>query len=502
MATLADSFLADLDDLSEDDGGGDDGVPLAEGAAGPSTSNGAPVDVAQAFRHDKIEEVSKLASSERYKTLLGKVEESLSEPGSSSAPSGQVWKGATEDDPAYKLVLDCNEVASEIDNEIHKLHAFCRDKYKTKFPELESLVHHPMDYARIVKKIGNETDITQVDFEGSLPSATIMVVSVTASTTSGVPLTESDLAKCFEACDLILKLDDDKVKFLKFVEDRMGVTAPNLSAVLGSECASRLMGVAGGLVNLSKIPSCNIQILGSKKAALAGFSSSTTSQHEGLIASAPIVKSCPPFLRKKAMRLVGGKCALLARVDAYGEDPAASAGKRMREEMEKKIEKWQEPPPARIIKPLAIPDAGPKKRRGGRRLRKQKERYGMTELRKAQNRVNFNQVEEEIMDGEDSVGLGLIGEGGAGGMGKLKLQVSNKKQKVSKAMQKKIDAQKSFRGGAASGLSSSIAFTPIQGIELVNPLSNQGGTKEDANRKGTESYFSTFGGFSQARKTT
>lgn len=64
----------------------------------------------------------------------------------------------------------------------------------------------------------------------------------------------------------------------------------------------------------------------------------------------------------------------------------------MREEMEKKIEKWQEPPPAKIDKPLPVPDQEPKKRRGGRRLRKLKERYGMTDVRKLQNRVNFNQV--------------------------------------------------------------------------------------------------------------
>jgi hypothetical protein len=36
--------------------------------------------------------------------------------------------------------------------------------------------------------------------------------------------------------------------------------APNLSAVTGSETAARLMGLAGGLVNLSRMPACNIQV--------------------------------------------------------------------------------------------------------------------------------------------------------------------------------------------------------------------------------------------------
>jgi U4/U6 small nuclear ribonucleoprotein PRP31 len=34
----------------------------------------------------------------------------------------------------------------------------------------------------------------------------------------------------------------------------------------------------------------------------------------------------------------------------------------------------QEPPPAKLPKPLPVPDSEPKKKRGGRRLRKMKER--------------------------------------------------------------------------------------------------------------------------------
>lgn len=36
--------------------------------------------------------------------------------------------------------------------------------------------------------------------------------------------------------------------------------APNLSAAVGTEIAAQLMGVAGGLVNLSKMPACNVQV--------------------------------------------------------------------------------------------------------------------------------------------------------------------------------------------------------------------------------------------------
>lgn len=63
-----------------------------------------------------------------------------------------------------------------------------------------------------------------------------------------------------------------------------------------------------------------------------------------------IIQGTPPALRKRAARLVGAKCTLLARVDAYGQDPSGEAGATMKEDMRKKVEKWQEPALAKQTK--------------------------------------------------------------------------------------------------------------------------------------------------------
>eukprot|EP00983_Pelagomonas_calceolata_P037067 1136170-Pelagomonas_calceolata.AAC.3 len=39
-----------------------------------------------------------------------------------------------------RLLVQCNRLAVDIDNEITIVHNFIRDKYRLKFPELESLV--------------------------------------------------------------------------------------------------------------------------------------------------------------------------------------------------------------------------------------------------------------------------------------------------------------------------------------------------------------------------
>jgi len=57
---------------------------------------------------------------------------------------------------------------------------------------------------------------------------------------------------------------------------------------------------------------------------------------------------------------------------------------------------------------LPAPDMEPKKRRGGKRFRKMKERYAMSDVRKAANRVTFNQPEEEVLDGDEVLSPGSL----------------------------------------------------------------------------------------------
>jgi len=78
-------------------------------------------------------------------------------------------------------------LAVEIDNDINAIHKFVRDLYAKRFSELESLVINPLEYITTVKELGN--DISQAKhssvLQQNLTQATIMVLSVTASTTQG-----------------------------------------------------------------------------------------------------------------------------------------------------------------------------------------------------------------------------------------------------------------------------------------------------------------------------
>ena len=45
-----------------------------------------------------------------------------------------------------------------------------------------------------------------------------------------------------------------------YVSSRMNVLAPNLSAIVGTTTAAKLLGVAGGLSGVAKMPACNVHV--------------------------------------------------------------------------------------------------------------------------------------------------------------------------------------------------------------------------------------------------
>lgn len=79
------------------------------------------------------------------------------------------------------------------------------------------------------------------------------------------------------------------------------------------------------------------------------------------------VNLCVQDLRKKAARLVAAKCTLAARVDSFHESLDGAVGDNLKAEIMQKLDKLQEPPPVKQVKPLAPPIDSQRKKRGGRR---------------------------------------------------------------------------------------------------------------------------------------
>ena len=85
----------------------------------------------------------------------------------------------------------------------------------------------------------------------------------------------------------------------------------------GPSIAAKLVGVAGGLHNLAKMPSCNVQLLGAQKKVLAGFSVSSVLPHSGFVYFSEIAQSVSEDVRMKAAKIIAAKCTIAARLDSF-----------------------------------------------------------------------------------------------------------------------------------------------------------------------------------------
>ncbi|KAK9880076.1 hypothetical protein WA026_008587 [Henosepilachna vigintioctopunctata] len=493
--SLADELLADLE-------GNDDqefDVNMEEEQA--ETEEKPNIKDFEKFEQDttqikSVRELCKLRDSERLSNVIEMIEEYRNK-----TRKGLSIVGPVESDPEYQLIVEANNVAAEVDNEIATIHKFVRDKYQKRFPELDSLVISPLEYIRTVKELGNDVDQAKNNetLHQFLTQATIMVVSVTASTTQGILLSQFEKKQIDEACDMAIDLNNIKLRIYDYVESRMAFVAPNISIILGASIAAKMMGLAGGLTKLSQIPACNVQLLGQQKKTLSGFSQANSLPHTGFVYFTEIVQNTPPDLRRKAARLVSTKCALAARVDACHESTDGRIGRQLRDEIERKLDKLQEPPPVKFVKPLPKPIDQSKKKRGGKRVRKMKDRYAMTEFRKHANRMNFADIEDDAYQEDLGYTRGSIGKTGTG---RIRLpQVDEKtKVRISKTLQRNLQKQQIWGGNTTvkkqvSGTASSVAFTPLQGLEIVNPQAAEVKVNE-ADAK----YFSNSAGFLKIEK--
>ncbi|RXW25822.1 hypothetical protein EST38_g99 [Candolleomyces aberdarensis] len=466
------------EEMGEDEAAGKEiGSLVLEGGVKPADELDAE-DVQQ-MELGGIEDVTKIAKlegSKRMSDILKDIEKYKVNP---SPP--EVMALPAHLNPEYTLIVQANNLSVDVDNEILIVNKFIRDHYTPRFPELEQLVTDPVMYIKAVRALANCDELTKVELTGILPPAIIMSVVVTATTTSGAKLPDAKWAAIERACNLADRLEEARKQIFMYVSSRMNVLAPNLSAIVGTTTAAKLLGVAGGLAGLAKMPACNVHLLGAQKKIAAGFSSATQKRHTGFIFQSDLVVQTPPEYQLKVQRTVGAKCVLSARMDLERQRRDGSFGESLRDKIEKHIDRLAAPPPSKVTKALPIPNDGPKKRRGGKRARRAKEAYAQTELRKLQNRMAFGEAEQEVGAFDQTKGLGMIGVGTGkvrAGMGEAKSRA-----KLSKANKLRTAAiTRSAQQAQTSGTATSLSVTPAQGFELTNRAAMAQRVKE-ANEK-------------------
>ncbi|KAK1757609.1 hypothetical protein QBC47DRAFT_376492 [Echria macrotheca] len=544
MATLADELLQDFEDSGSeagedhDDGlfdaglsngahsGGDvlmeeykddddEDSEMADGANGESPGDGE--DAKAKIEKMQLGDVRDVRAVAGLMDQLTPVLESIQRYQDQPAQTNDV--GNVEDHPEYHLLTQSNSLSTSIDSEIALVHKFIRDHYSVRFPELETLITNPLEYAKTVAILGNGPMDSEsikalqlstnnplgVTLKSVLDAPSLMVVTVEATTSKGQAMPEDELQRVIQACQMMISLDRAKKILTQYVQSRMNFFAPNLTALMGSLTAAQLLNQAGGLTGLSKTPACNLPAWGSKKQNSTALATNVGIRHQGFIYQSDVIRGIRSDLKKQAMKMFANKIVMCARSDCFHQFRDGSEGERLKDECLERLDKLQQKPLSKGARALPAPDDKPSRKRGGRRARKAKEATAMTELRKAQNRMAFGKEEKEVGygTGDSTKGLGMIG---ARDDGRLRVaQIDQRTRAKVSAKSKGWGGASSLTGGAASSLRglaaggagnislagskglrtsgvgttvgsgsmagtvSSLAFTPMQGLELVDP---------------------------------
>jgi len=477
MATIAQTFLDDLDDSDDEE--------LVRGKEVKELQEDEIVDEVEVedieiedisdFEDEdvgpKVETISTLLDDEKLTSHLERMDE-VGKKTRKRKRDEQI--GKIDMDEEHEIVVRSNELILEIDHHIMLVHQFVTEVYEKKLPELKSMVQNPVEYANCVLLIGDRSS-EEMD---SLPLAQVLgkklarMVLVTSTTTLGKPLGEDELSRVTEAAQYLIKLQETKQSMIDYLKSRMEIIAPNTSAICGPEVASQLISLTGGIEHLACMPACNVQVLGSNKALI-----NTILAHHGVIVNCELVQMVrgDHQLTMKALRLVSNKAVLAARIDLnkMGSD---QYGRRWYNDCKKKIDKWLEPPPQKPPKPLPIPDKNKARKRGGKRFRKMREKYTPTETQRMAARLGFNVPEDELIVQGEVIGLGMLGrENLINGAIRVherpfkkddnKLAKMNQRM-IAKQRRKQRQLQEKASAGTVSGFTTSMVFTSVGGIEM------------------------------------
>lgn len=322
--------------------------------------------------------------------------------------------GGPESNEEHQFVLTINDLATLINDEVRFLHAFVKHHYKLVFPELESLVASSTDYARTVVVLKQDLALVRQhkdELAGFLSNEKILLLTMAAvQNKDHFQLSSSDFQQVLDGCIMMIELSLFLENSRDYIAQRVQVMCPNLATLVGPVTASQLLVAVGSLKQLAATPSCNLASLGVREYSDTDDNTARgVVRQTGYLYHSELVRFLPIEVVKQTMRIVSGKVVLTARIDLAQSSPDGAVGAKYRQELHEKIDKLLTPPENQGDKALPIPADQKLKKRGGRRFRKMKERFQMSELRRAQNRMEFGRKEETVTDSfGNEIGLGML----------------------------------------------------------------------------------------------
>ncbi|UCD26163.1 MAG: C/D box methylation guide ribonucleoprotein complex aNOP56 subunit [Candidatus Bathyarchaeota archaeon] len=245
------------------------------------------------------------------------------------------------------LVVQAIQTVDDLDKSLNLFMSRIREWYGLHFPELDRLIDKHETYARLIINLGRRADFTAENLEKEgLPKDRAKKIVRIADSSMGANLIEGDLDQIQGMCRSTLELYDARQALEKYVDSVMDEVAPNTRALVGSLLGARLIALAGGLINLAKLPASTVQVLGAEKALFRSLRTGARPPKHGIFFQHSLIHGAKRWQRGKIARALAGKLVIAARIDAFSGN---YVGEKLKNDLEKRVEeikeKYDAPPP-------------------------------------------------------------------------------------------------------------------------------------------------------------
>ena len=245
------------------------------------------------------------------------------------------------------MIVQAVQALDDMDKTLNLLSERMREWYGLHFPELDRNVERHDVYAQLVSNLGEKEEFTQENLEKlDVSKNKASQLAKVAKSSMGGTLRDSDVKQIQDLCRYILGLFEERGNLERYIGELMDEVAPSTSVLAGATLGARLIAIAGGLMNLAKMPSSTIQVLGAEKALFRALTTGARPPKHGIIFQHTCIHGSNRWLRGKIARVFAGRLAIAARTDAFS---GSFIGEKLKADLEKRIgelqKKYPEPKP-------------------------------------------------------------------------------------------------------------------------------------------------------------
>jgi len=198
-----------------------------------------------------------------------------------------------------------------------------REWYGLYFPEISQEIEDHEKFIRIIINSNREELMKKYNIN---------------KTMGGKIFEKEDLEIMNEISLKIKELYDLRKDLEDYIEKLMREIAPNLSEIATPKIGARLILLAGGLKELSLLPSSTIQVLGAEKALFLHLSKGIKPPKHGVIFNHPYLQKLSPKRRGAMARTLASKISIAVKADLNGK----IIYQKLKEELDKRFKELSE----------------------------------------------------------------------------------------------------------------------------------------------------------------